>query len=145
MKEVLKRPQVIDGHHLKVSRYEKHIPAQETDIAQEKLEKPRTVSVRGVPRTSSTETLTYYFENKRRSKGGPVEGVTQSLEEDVFFVKFDNPEGKNDTALSHIRFVLTIINQTIPEFNIWLLTHIYIYLNGEIPNHLLKLFFVQIY
>ncbi|XP_025093182.1 poly [ADP-ribose] polymerase 14-like [Pomacea canaliculata] len=92
VKEVLKRPQVIDGHHLKVSRYEEHIPAQETDIVQEKLEKPRTVSVRGVPTTFSTEIVTYYFENKRRSKGGPVEGVTKSLEEDVFFVKFDNPE-----------------------------------------------------
>jgi hypothetical protein len=53
-----------------------------------------TVKVKGVDKTVSIETLTYYFESKKRSGGGPIVDIRCSEEdENVVFITFESPEG----------------------------------------------------
>jgi hypothetical protein len=53
-----------------------------------------TVKVRGVDKTVSLETLTYYFESKKRSGGGPIMSIRPSDEdENVVIISFEDPKG----------------------------------------------------
>ncbi|XP_053389167.1 protein mono-ADP-ribosyltransferase PARP14-like [Mercenaria mercenaria] len=52
-----------------------------------------TVKVRGVQKTVTKETLTYYFENEKRSGGGPIESIwSDDEDENVVFITFSKPE-----------------------------------------------------
>ncbi|XP_060564916.1 protein mono-ADP-ribosyltransferase PARP14-like [Ruditapes philippinarum] len=58
-----------------------------------------TVKVKGVDKTVSIETLTYYFESKKRSGGGPIVDIRCSEEdENVVFITFESPEDANNVA-----------------------------------------------
>lgn len=53
-----------------------------------------TVLVTGVPTDASEELLTDYFENTRRSKGGPVSKVDINRERQTCLVTFESPDGR---------------------------------------------------
>ncbi|XP_060564917.1 uncharacterized protein LOC132724121 [Ruditapes philippinarum] len=58
-----------------------------------------TVKVRGVDKTVSLETLTYYFESKRHSGGGPIISIRRSDEdENVVFISFEDPKDASYVA-----------------------------------------------
>ena len=52
-----------------------------------------TVKVTEVPAGTSEEHLMYYFENTRRSKGGPVSSIDMKPDLQMCLVTFEHPEG----------------------------------------------------
>lgn len=52
-----------------------------------------TVKVTGVPAGTSQDLLMYYFENPRRSNGGPVTGIDMKPDLQMCLVTFELPEG----------------------------------------------------
>lgn len=54
-----------------------------------------TVLVTGLTTDLSEDDLTDYFENVRRSKGGPVSKVDINRERQTCFVTFESPDGKH--------------------------------------------------
>lgn len=52
-----------------------------------------TVKVIDVPAGTSEDLLLYYFENTRRSNGGPVSGIDMKPDLHMCLVTFEHPEG----------------------------------------------------
>ena len=51
------------------------------------------IRVKGLKKETSEETIALYFENTRRSEGGPVSHVERT-EKDQVLVYFENPSSK---------------------------------------------------
>ena len=66
-----------------------------------------TVEVYGLPPGASEDLVTNYFENARRSKGGPVSAVVMEPEHQKCLVTFESPDGM---------FVFTRFNSSIVFF-----------------------------
>lgn len=58
------------------------------------------ILVSNLPSDVTKDTLEYYFENRRKSRGGPVQAVEMN-EDDTCFVYFENYEGKPDKLVNH--------------------------------------------
>ncbi|XP_070210414.1 protein mono-ADP-ribosyltransferase PARP14-like isoform X2 [Littorina saxatilis] len=97
-KQVLKKKHTIDGSPLKLRLYSQPSPQVQDDPRSEESKGLNTISVRGLTSTTSTDTLTNYFENKRRSGGGNVENVRLDSKKEVFFVTFEDPQDAANVA-----------------------------------------------
>lgn len=65
--------------------------------------KPSTIKVTGLPERATEDLLTNYFENAKRSKGGPVSNVVIKPDSQTCEVTFESPDGRFD----YIRFQCT--------------------------------------
>ncbi|XP_053389480.1 protein mono-ADP-ribosyltransferase PARP14-like, partial [Mercenaria mercenaria] len=68
--------------------------AYKTEEATEnKPDKPRTIKVKGVDKSTSRDTVEFYFENPRRSGGGEIVNIRSDVEErDVLYITFKNKQ-----------------------------------------------------
>lgn len=57
-------------------------------------ENGKTIEVAGLAASTTPDSISNYFENKRRSGGGEVETVNLRREEGVAFVTFKDADGK---------------------------------------------------
>ena len=53
----------------------------------------KTIDVRGIITSTTDDAIELFFENKRRSGGGPVEKVTRDTDNNVTYVTFEDPLG----------------------------------------------------
>ncbi|XP_053389478.1 uncharacterized protein LOC128552464 [Mercenaria mercenaria] len=88
-----RRNHIIKKEKLNVSLYsltgqsKKAYKTEET--TENKPDKPRTIKVKGVDKSTSRDTLEFYFENSRRSGGGEIENIRSDVEEgDVLYITF---------------------------------------------------------
>ena len=71
-------------------------PSSDEEGADKKID---TIKIHGVDKTVSMDTLTYYFESKRRSGGGPIISIRRDDgDEDVVFITFESSEGEKNMA-----------------------------------------------
>ena len=55
-----------------------------------------TVKVTGLQANTSEDLLMNYFENQRRSNGGPVSSVVMKRDLQMCLVTFESPDGKSE-------------------------------------------------
>lgn len=88
MTGVLSRKHTLDGSQLKISL------CTQTASSQDIPEELTTVAIRGFSPSTSTDTFLNYFENTRRSGGGPVVDIKIDLKKGVAFITFEDADGE---------------------------------------------------
>ena len=74
-----------------------------TFLEVEEVDETRQVLVTGFANITTEESLLYYFENKKKSRGGEVAKVERHFEEDAYIVTFRHKEGKYVHAFMNFR------------------------------------------
>ena len=82
--------------------------AHRPPISQTQSEAPRAVKVTGISRGASEDLLLNYFENSRRSHGGPVADLVFKPSLNMAFVTFESAAGERglDTLLVLLLYLL---------------------------------------
>ncbi|XP_013401660.1 poly [ADP-ribose] polymerase 14 isoform X2 [Lingula anatina] len=91
---------ILDGNRLHVEwPCEKSAPSAigGTRSEDNQVETPKldTIRVRGFHQESTTESLTLFFENRKRSGGGPVQNITMNEDKTEALITFPDPEVVN--------------------------------------------------
>lgn len=68
-----------------------------------------TVKVTGVPADTSQDLLMNYFENPRRSNGGPVIGIDMKHDLEMCLITFKLPEGMFKFQLKGGTFIVKVL------------------------------------
>ncbi|XP_046558431.1 LOW QUALITY PROTEIN: protein mono-ADP-ribosyltransferase PARP14-like [Haliotis rubra] len=162
-----KKPHLINKHSVEVLAYIEHSGAADDDDESgedDDIQEQSTIEVRGFKPNTSRDTLEYYFENTKRSGGGPV--TNSEKKDDVIFITFESPEvvqnvlerkhvvdGANLTVKLHRptpcyknRFLVTNISNTTSKDNLMLFLearargNVTEVLYGDVPGNALVTF-----
>ena len=79
--------------HLSEASYFSYESAPGTAQSGSSIPEQCTVEVTGLPECASEDLVTNFFENARRSKGGPVSAVVMTPELRKCLVTFESPDG----------------------------------------------------
>ncbi|XP_025093181.1 uncharacterized protein LOC112563487 isoform X3 [Pomacea canaliculata] len=90
--DVLQKEHVIGGTKVTVNLHEGATKASASETEQMMSKESCTVEVCGLSKQTSEETVVFYFENKRRSGGGPIQEIKRDLQHGRALITFEDHE-----------------------------------------------------